>query len=83
MAITDADLYTVERTLRLNSAAGSQSFFSTVWNGYSINILWNNMSNDIMQIWLENFVEQGDMGTLRFIIENYFKVYYKNPLTFM
>jgi len=83
MTITDVDLYTAERTLRLNNAAGFQSFFSTVWNGYSINILWNSMSNDIVQIWPEDFVAQEDIGKLRFIIENYFKVYYKNPLTIM
>jgi len=79
MGITDADLYTAERTLRLNNAAGFQASFSTIWNGYSINILWNSISSDIMQIWPENFVAQEDMGTLRFIIENYFKVYYKDP----
>ncbi len=83
MAITNTDLYTAERSLRLNSAAGLQASFSTIWNGYSINILWNSMSNDIFQIWPENFVEQEDIGTLRFIIENYFKLYYKNPLTIM
>lgn len=81
MGITNANLYFAERTLRLNNAAGVQASLSTVWNGQSITILWNSVYGDIIQIWPENIVEQEDVGTLRFIITNYFKVHYKKPLT--
>jgi hypothetical protein len=81
MGITNANLYFAERTLRLNNSAGPQSSFSTVWNGQSITILWNNMIGDIMQIWPENYVEQEDVGTLQFIITNFLNTYNINPLT--
>lgn len=80
METTDIDYYTAEQKLKLTTSNGFSSSFSTIWCGSFIHILWNNAAGEIVQIWPNDVVAVEDMGTLNFIIENFYKVFYSNPM---
>ena len=83
MRTTDIDFYITEQKLKLVSSNGFRSSFSTIWCGSFIHILWNNASGEVVQVWPDDVVAVEDMGTLNFIIENFYKIFYNNPLTNM
>jgi len=81
MKTTDIDLYITEQKLKLISSTGFSSSFSTIWKGNFIHVFWNNVAGNIVQIWPDDVVDEEDMGTLNFIINNFYRIYYNNPLT--
>lgn len=66
MIITHTNLYAAEQLMGLKSSTGLQSFVSTVWNGVPTMIVWNHLTNGIMQIWPEHVVDKEDL----YILEN-------------
>lgn len=81
MRTTDINFHIAEQKLKLTSSAGFSSSLSTIWCGNFIYILWNNVASEIVQIWPNDVVAEEDLGTLRFIIDNFYKLYYNTPLT--
>ena len=81
MRTTDIDFHIAEQKLKLTTSAGFRSSFSTVWCGNFIHILWNGAASEIVQIWPDDVVAEEDLGTLTFIIENFYKFYFTLPLT--
>jgi len=80
METTDIDLHIAEQKLRLTNTSGFSSSFSTIWKGSFIYILWNNVAGEVVQIWPNDVVAVNDLGTLTFIINNFYKVFYSNPM---
>lgn len=83
MKTIDMDYYIAEQKLKMVKTTGFGSSFTTIWKGNFIHVFWNNLSNEIVQIWPGDVVEEDDMGTLNFILCNFFKVFCSNPLTNM
>jgi len=81
MKTTDIDFHIAEQKLKLTSSHGFSSSFYTIWKGNFVHILWNNASGEVVQFWPNDVVVDEDVGTLTFIINNFYKVFYKSPLT--
>lgn len=80
MEKTDLYYHIAEKKLRMVQINGFSASFTTIWKGKFVHILWNALSSEIVQMWPEDVVEVEDMGTLNFIINNFYKVYLSNPL---
>ncbi len=83
MRTTDIDFHVAEQKLKLTNSTGFSSSFSTIWKGSFVHILWNNIAGEVVQIWPDDVIVDEDVGTLNFIINNFYKVYYNRPLTNM
>lgn len=81
MSTTDIELHIADKKLKLVKSTGFGSSFTTIWRGDFIHVFWNNASNEIVQIWPDDVVPEEDLGTLNFIISNFYKVFCNNPLT--
>jgi hypothetical protein len=75
MRTDDINFYIAEQKLKLNTTMGFVASFTTIWEGSIIHIMYNNFSGEIMQIWPEDIIPVEDVGTLRFIIDNFYKFY--------
>jgi hypothetical protein len=81
METIDLYYHIAENKLKMVQASGFSASFTTIWKGEFIHVFWNSLSNEIVQIWPQDVVEDEDMGTLNFMISNFYKVYVSNPLT--
>lgn len=81
MNTVDIDFHIAEKKLNMVKSTGFGSSFTTIWCGSFIHIFWNNASREIVQIWPDDVVGEEDMGTLNFIIDNFYKIYCSQPLT--
>jgi hypothetical protein len=81
MRTTDIDFHIAEQKLKLVNSTGFSSSFITIWKGNVVHVFWNNVAGEVVQIWPNDVIAIEDMGTLNFIINNFYKLYYNNPLT--
>lgn len=81
MRTTDIECYIAERQLKMVKSTGFGSSFTTIWRGDFIHVFWNNASAEIVQIWPDDVVPNDDLGTLNFIINNFYKLFCNSPLT--
>ena len=83
METVDLYYYIAERKLQLVQSNGFSASFITIWKGNFVHIFWSALGQEIIQIWPQDVVGDEDMGTLNFIICNFYKIYSSNPLTNM
>lgn len=83
MNTVDLYYHIAERKLKMVQASGFSASFTTIWKGNFVHIFWNAAAQEIVQIWPTDVVEAEDLGTLSFIISNYYKVFLGAPLTNM
>jgi hypothetical protein len=65
------DIYFAEQMMELKEVTIAISFVSTMWSGRNIMIAWNNLNNDMIDIFCFDDISEEDLVDLYAITEKF------------
>jgi hypothetical protein len=68
--LSQADLITARKTLKLKSVNHCMSFVSTVWRGEVIMCCYNNLAKEMANIFCTQYLSEGDVEELETLIKD-------------
>jgi hypothetical protein len=71
MACSYLDIYTAQRKMELKSANFCLSFISTLWKGEVIMCCFNNLSQEIADVFCTQILDPDDLTQLENMIRDY------------
>jgi len=75
---SQADVDVARKTIKLKSSNYCMSFASTLWKGEVIMCCYNNLANEITNVFCAQQLDDSDMGHLKSLIKD--KILLDNPI---